>query len=203
MGSRSALHLVPVVLSWWMASAQVIEFESGGYKYQTLTKNGVTIMFAQLPAHVREYSILQVAVSNGSKTPCAMKPEDFVFVRDDGSSVPASPAPDVINELIQKGSRHDVIKLVAAYETSLYGNSRYRATNGYEARRQSALAEVSSTKIKAAAAASAIAFVPTRLGPGQSTDGAVFYPTFGKTLGSGKLVVRMAGAVFEFPISQF
>jgi hypothetical protein len=191
------------VLSWCIAPAQVIQFESGGYTYQTLTKNGVTIMFAQLPDRVREFSILQVAVSNGSKAPCTMKPEDFVFVRDDGSAIAGSPAPDVINELTQKGSRHDVMKLVAAYETSLYGNSRYRATNGYEARRQSALAEVSSTKIKAAAAASAIAFVPTRLAPGQSTDGAVFYPTFGKMLGAGKLVIRTAGAIFEFPIREF
>ena len=39
-------------------SAQVIEFESNGLKYQTLTKNGVTIMYANLPSHVREYSVL-------------------------------------------------------------------------------------------------------------------------------------------------
>ena len=50
---------------------------------------------------------------------------------------------------------------------------------------------------------SAIAFVPTRLAPGQSTDGAVFYPTFGKMLGAGKLVVRTAAAIFEFPIREF
>lgn len=204
MGLRFVSHLVTVVLCCALASAQVIEFESGGYKYQTLTKDGVTIMFAQMPAHIREYSILQVAVSNGSRSSCALKPSDFVFVRDDGSTILASPAPQVINELIAKGTRHDVTKLVTAYETSLYGNGSYKATNGYEARRQSALAEVSSTKIKAAAAASAIAFVPTRLAPGQSTDGAIFYPTWGKPLGAGKLVVRMiGGSVFEFPISQF
>ena len=46
--------------------AQIIEFESGGLKYKTLTHNGVTIMFASLPTHVREYAILQVAISNGS-----------------------------------------------------------------------------------------------------------------------------------------
>src|SRR5579884_353929 len=42
--------------------AQIIEFESGGLKYQTLTKSGVTVMVASLPAHVRDYAILQVAV---------------------------------------------------------------------------------------------------------------------------------------------
>jgi hypothetical protein len=180
--------------------AQVIEFESGGYKYQTLTKNWLTIMFAQLPAHIREYSILQVAISNGAKTYYNVRPEDFVFHRDDGAIVQAAPAENVINEMIRKATRNDVIKLVGAYETSLYGNNKYKATNGYESRRQSALAEVSSTKIKAAAAASAIAFVETRLAPGESTDGAVFYVTAGKPLGSGKLTVRLPGAVFEFPM---
>ncbi len=100
--------------------------------------------------------------------------------------------------MIERGSRVDVIKLVSAYENSLYGLSRFKSTNGYEARRQSALAEVSSTKLKAAAAASAIAFVTTKLAPGQSTDGAIFYPTAGKPLGPGRLVVNTAGEVFEF-----
>jgi hypothetical protein len=92
------------------------------------------------------------------------------------------------------------VKLVTTYETSIYGNNRFKSTNGYEQRRQSALAEVSSAKIKAAAAASAISFVQTRLAPGQSTDGAIFYPNSGKVLGAGKLVVKAAGAVFEFPM---
>src|SRR3954447_22012616 len=95
------------------ASPQVIEFEAGGYKYQTLTRNGLTIMFASLPSHVREYSILQVAVSNGSNAFYSIRPEDFVFYRDDGNSMPASPAQKVINEMIQKASRGDVIKLVS------------------------------------------------------------------------------------------
>ena len=179
-------------------SSQVIEFESNGYRYKTLTKNGLTIMFAALPAHVREYSILQVSVSNGSRSVYSLKPEDFVFYREDGSELPASPTREVINELIQKASRHDVIRLVTAYENGLYGNTQYKSTNGYESRRQNALAETA--KIKAAAAASAIAFVPTKLTPGQSTDGAVFYATAGKPMGPGKLVVRVGGLVYEFPV---
>ncbi len=35
-------------------------------KYQTLTRGGVTVMYTHLPSHIREYSILQAAVSNGS-----------------------------------------------------------------------------------------------------------------------------------------
>jgi hypothetical protein len=110
----------------------------------------------------------------------------------------ATPAHEVVNGLIAKAGRNDVIRLVSAYESGLYGLQRFRSTNGYEQRRQSALAEVSSAKIKAAAAASAIALVATKLSPGQSTDGAVFWATYGKPLGIGRLVVNAAGEVFEF-----
>jgi hypothetical protein len=178
--------------------AQVIEFESGGLKYQTLTHKGVTVMFAHMPAPVRGYAIVQVAVSNGSQTTCAVQPESFIYQRNDGTAVQAVPARNVIVTLIEKGSRNDVIQLVTAYEAGLYGMSRIRSTNGYEQRRQAALAEVSSTRLKAAAAASAIAFVATKLTPGQSTDGAVFFHSDGRPLAGGRLVTRIAGAVFEF-----
>ena len=51
-----------LLLAAAICPAQVIEFESGGLRYQTLTKNGVTIMFAHLSARVREYATMQVAV---------------------------------------------------------------------------------------------------------------------------------------------
>ena len=178
--------------------AQVIEFESGGLRYQTLTRNGVTIMYAHLPAHVREYSVLQVAVSNGSGKPWTIKPEDFTFYREDGSAMTTTPARNVVRELMDKAGRNDVIKLVSTYESGLYGMSRIRSTNGYEQRRQAALAEVSSTKLKAAAAASAIAFVQMKLTAGESTDGAVFFDTNAKPLGPGKLVVKANGELFQF-----
>ena len=201
MGFPPILRLFPLVafgagLPW----AQVIEFESGGLKYQTLTKNGLTVMIAELPAHVQDFSVVQVAVSNGSKNAYAVKPEDFLFLRSDGAELPSIPARTVVNSLIQKASRNDVIRLVTAYENGIYGNSKYKATNGYEQRRQTALAEFVSSKLKAAAAASAIAFVQTKLAPGQSTDGAVFYANAGKPLGSGVMRVRAAGATFEFPM---
>jgi hypothetical protein len=179
------------------ATAQVIEFENNGLKYQTLTKSGVTIMFAPLAPHVQGYTILQTSVSNGSAGPYNIKPENFVFVRTDGDTIPAAPAGSVISMLIQKGSRSDVIKLVGTYETAFYGISRMRSTNGYEQRRQAALAETG-TKLKAAATASALALVLTKLAPGESTDGAVFFPTDGKPLGPGHLEVRTNTDVFEF-----
>src|SRR5215471_15878372 len=95
-----------------LAAAQVIEFESGGLHYQTLTRRRVTVMFANMPTHVREYTILQVAVSNGSAAPYTIRPEDFRFVRADGGVVQAASARQVINMLLEKGSRSDVIHLV-------------------------------------------------------------------------------------------
>jgi hypothetical protein len=179
--------------------AQVIDFESNGLHYKTLTKNGVTIMFAALGSHVKEYSIMQVAVSNGSPITWMVRPEDFTYFSQSGGQTRAAPALAVVNSLIDKASRHDVIKLVSTYEASVYGNTHMKSTNGYEVRRQNALAEVSSARLKAAAAASAIALVPTRLKPGESTDGAVFFQNGGKPLGPGRLVVHAAGEDFEFP----
>jgi len=178
--------------------AQVIDFDSGGLHYKTLTRGGVTIMFAGLPSHVRAFSVLQVAVSNGSSISWTIKPEDFRFYRQDGEVIQAADAGDVVDSLMNKAGRHDVINLVSAYENGIYGNTRLRTNNGYEARRRNYLAEVSSAKLKAAAAASAIAFVEMKLSPGDSTDGAVFFPSNGKPLGAGKLVVTAAGETFEF-----
>jgi len=193
--SRAAALLLGVCLS---IPGQVIEFESNGLKYQTLTKRGLTLMVAQLPGHVREFTILQVAVSNGSPGPYTIRPEDFSYKKDDGTELHAWPARDVVQLLREKGGRGDVMKLVSAYETALYGIPHMRVANAYESRRQAALAELASTKLKAAAAASAIAFVQTKLLPGESTDGAVFFGAEGKAFGPGRLIVRTNTDVFEF-----
>lgn len=176
---------------------QVIEFESKGLKYQTLTRSGVTVMFAHLDGHLREYSVLQAAISNGSAGPYVIKPEDFTYLRSDGSALRATPARTVVSMLLDKGSGNDVIRLVSSYEAALYGITHMKSTNGYETRRQAALA-MTSVKLKAAAAASAVALVQTKLAPGESTDGAVFLPTGHMPVGPGRLVVRTNTDVFEF-----
>ena len=184
------------------AHAQAIEYESNGLKYQTLTKSGVTIMFAVLPSHLHEYTTIQVAVSNGSEGPYVIRPEDFTYVRSGNVTVRAAPALTVVAMLQRKGSGSDVIKLVGSYEAGVYGNVHLRSmTNGYEQRRLAALS-MGSTKLKAAATASAIALVQTKLTPGESTDGAVFFPTEGKPLGPGRVVVRTNTDVFEFNPEQ-
>jgi hypothetical protein len=180
-----------------LATAQVIEFEQNGLKYQTLTKSGVTVMFAVMPSHLHEYAIMQVAVSNGGQGPYIIRPEDFTYVRHEGASIRADAARNVILMLEQKGNGNDAIKLVTTYENAIAGNAHLKSTNGYEQRRQAALA-MGSVKLKAAAAASALAMVQTKLGPGESTDGAVFFPTDGKPLGPGRLIVRTNTDTFEF-----
>ena len=179
------------------APAQVIEFEQNGLKYQTLTKSGVTVMFAMMPSHLHEYAIIQVAVSNGAQGPYIIRPEDFTYFRSEASPIRAAAARDVILMLEQRGTGNDAIKMVTAYENAIAGNSHLKSTNGYEQRRQAALA-MGSVRLKAAAAASALAMVQTKLAAGESTDGAVFFPTEGKPLGPGKLIVRTNTDVFEF-----
>jgi hypothetical protein len=191
-----------LTLGYPRAHAQAIEYESNGLKYQTLTKSGVTVMFAVLPSHLHEYTTIQVAVSNGSEGPYVIRPEDFTYVRDTNVTIRATPARTVIAMLQKKGSGSDVIKLIGSYEAGVYGNVHLRSmTNGYEQRRLAALS-MGSTKLKAAAAASAMAMVQTKLAPGESTDGAVFFPTEGKPLGPGRLVVRTNTDVFEFNPEQ-
>jgi hypothetical protein len=178
--------------------AQVIVFESGALRYQTLSKDGVTVMFAHLPAHLHDYQIIQVGISNGSADKFTIRPGDFIFEQAGGTRLYATPAKIVVERLLEHATRNDVIKLISTYENSLNGVSRLRSTNGYEMRRQNYLAEVGSAKVKAAAAASAIALVDTRLEPGESTDGAVFFASASKDLGPGRLLVHAAGHVFEF-----
>ena len=177
--------------------AQVIEFESNGQKYQTLTKSGVTIIFSHLPNHLHEYAAIHVAISNGSQSPYVVRPEDFNYIRSQGAAIRAATAQMVVNMLMQKGNANDVVRLVTAYEASVYGNTHYKATNGFEQRRQGALA-YGGTKLKAAAAASALSLGTTKLESGESTDGAVFFANDGKALTGGKLVVRTNTDVFEF-----
>ena len=192
--------LAALVVACLAAPAQVIRFESGGLNYQTLSRGGLTTMFAHLPSQVREYTIVQAAVTNGSKMVCTVQPEAFAFRYPDGRDLRAEGAEAVVTNLLEKASRSDVIRLISTYEISLYGLSRFKSTSGYEQRRQAAQAVMTSTKLNAAAAASAIAFVETKLKPGDSTDGAVFFPAKGRPLEGSRLRVNACGQLFEFDV---
>ena len=192
--------LAALVVASLAAPAQVIRFESGGLNYQTLSRGGLTAMFAHLPSQVREYTIVQAAVSNGSKMVCTVQPEAFAFRYPDGRELRAEGAEAVVTNLLEKASRTDVIRLISTYEIGIYGLSRYKSTSGYEQRRQAAQAAMASTKLSAAAAASAIAFVETKMKPGDSTDGALFFPAKGRPLEGSRLRVAVCGQLFEFDV---
>lgn len=179
-----------------------MEFQSHGMDYEALTKNGITVMFAALPPHIKDFNIVQVTVTNGSLVSWTVKPSDFTFIRQSGVTLQPVSADEVVESLLQKASRTDVIKLQLLYEDSIYGLSNFRSTNGYEQRREAAMAQFVNRSIKAAAAASAITFVPARLKPGDSTDGAVFFENKGKekNLGPGRLIARTCGETFTFMI---
>jgi hypothetical protein len=199
MRSRFSLALAAVLFVGAL-HAQIIEFESGGLKYRTLTRGGVTIMWAHLPIHIKEYAVLQVAISNGSPVSWQVKPPDFHFEKAEGGTMNAIAAAAVVQSVMDRAGHGDVVKLITAYESALFGNTKVHSTNGYEARRQDAQAALGGGKFRAAAAASAIALVPTKLQPGQSTDGAIFFLNGGKPLGAGKLIINAAGEKFEFPV---
>jgi hypothetical protein len=179
-----------------------IEFQSKGLDYEALTRDGVTVMFATLPPRVKDFSIIQIAVTNGSPVSWTVKPGDFAFIREDGTVLLSASADYVVESLLEKASRTDVIKLQNLYENTIYALQNFRSTNGYEQRREAAQAQFVNRGIKAAAAASAITFVPTKLRSGDSTDGAVFFPNRGKekSLGAGRLVVRTCGQIFLFQL---
>jgi len=180
------------------AQAQVIEFYSNGLRYQTMTKDGLTVMYAEMPLQVRGYAVLQVAVINGTDSLYVVQPIAFSYQVADGRVVQATGENDVVSELQQHGGRNEVIKLVTTYERALSGAERIRSNNGYEQRRQAALAMGGPAGLRAAAAASAIAFVRTRLRPKDSTDGAVFFPNEGRPLGPGTMRATIGDVVFEF-----
>jgi hypothetical protein len=179
-----------------------IEFQSRGLSYEALTREGITVMFATLPSQIKDFDIFQVTIANGSLVSWTVKPTDFVFVRQDGTTLGASSADDLVESLLEKAGRNDVIKLQLLYENTIYALSNFRATNGYEQRREAALAQFVNLRFSAAAAASAIAFAPVKLKPGDSTDGAVFFELHAreKSLGSGILTARTCGQTFVFQV---
>jgi hypothetical protein len=181
------------------AAAQVIEYEANGLKFQTATRKGLTVIVTHLPNHVAGFGLLQVSISNGSQIFWTVKPEDFSYVRPE-VVVTGLPAGHVVDILLDRGSHSDVVKLVASYESSLYGIPHMRSTNGYEQRRQNAMSFGMSPRLKAAATASAIVLGQTRLAPGQSTDGAVFMTLNRevKTLAGGHIVFRCENEIMEF-----
>jgi hypothetical protein len=198
MSTRIAI-LTSVALLSATAFAQVIEYEANGEKYQTLSHAGLTVIINYLPVQVAGYGLVQVSIANGSQMHWTVRPEDFQYVRS-GETIDALTADDVVNVMLDHASGNDVVKLITSYEKSLYAIPNMRSNNGYEQRRQGALAYGSSSRLRAAAAASAITLAQVRLAPGDSTDGAVFIrlPRDPKSLTGGHLAFHCEDQTFDF-----
>ena len=79
---------VPPFRSSGLSPGQVIEFESKGLHYQELTKGGMTVMYAPIPSHIKDFSVIQVAITNGTGITWVVKNQDFKFIRQDGEVDP-------------------------------------------------------------------------------------------------------------------
>lgn len=179
---------------------QVLEFESGGLKYQALTKSGLTVMVAPLPTRILGYSIVQVAVTNGSNETKLVAPEKFRFQPAAGRPIQALSANAVVKDVLDRAGRNDVGRLIGVYEAALFGNTNLELRFGYEARRKDAMA-IGGGRMKAAAAAAAVVLGSSKVEPGQTHDGAVFLPTSNKPLGAGTLVLEAGDDRFEFQLT--
>jgi hypothetical protein len=196
---RRLLLISMALLTAAFVSAQVIEYEANGIKYQTLSRKGLTVIITHMPNHVAGFGIIQISIANGSDRYWTVQPEDFAYIKQD-MPMTAISAGQVVDVLLDKGTHADVVKLVTSYESSLYGIPNMKSTNGYEQRRQGAMTYGINARLKAAATASAIALAQTRLAPGQSTDGSIFIPLTHdlKTLSGGHLQFRSLDETFDF-----
>ena len=201
ISTRTAILASSLLLAVTLAMtmfAQVIEYEANGEKYQTLTRGGLTVIMSHLPVQVAGYGLVQVSIANGSAIHWTVEPEDFQYVRG-AETIDGLGADAVVNVMLAHASGSDVAKLITSYEKSLYAIPNMRSNNGYEQRRQGALA-AGGGRLRAAAAASAITLAKIRLAPGESTDGAVFMhlPKDPKSLTGGHLEIHSEGQTFEF-----
>jgi hypothetical protein len=195
------LFLLATVWSLAAAGQPALEFESGGLRYQALTRAGVTVMVAPLPTRVLGHAILQVAITNGSSEARPIRPDKFLFQSTSADRpAPALTARAVVNEVLHHASRGDVGRLVGVYEAALFGTPNLELRHGYEARRKDAMA-IGGTRMRAAAAAAAIVLGESKLGPGQATDGAVFLPSSAKAQNGGILTFQIAEEQFEFRLA--
>ena len=60
-------------------------------------------MFSLLPTHIRDYAVLQMAISNGSSVSWTVEPEDCTFEKPDGQKIQALSSQDRGEYLVREG----------------------------------------------------------------------------------------------------
>src|SRR5438067_9738630 len=104
--TRLFVVLAAALLLATLAAAQVIEYEANGLKYQTLSRQGLTVIVTRMPNHVAGFGLFQVSISNGSDHYWVVQPEDFAYTKQD-MPLTAIPAGQVVDVLLDKGSHSD------------------------------------------------------------------------------------------------
>lgn len=172
-----------MVLSWACAGgAQTIDVPYRGLEYSMLSKEGVTVMVAPLELSILDYSAAHVWITNGSSRAISVGPQVFTA----RARSPKHPQPAefrglsdglVVREVLKRARFGDIMSLVRAYERNLYGFKNPQAVNYYQARKQIAMAEGGSRRMRAAATVSALVLQKTEIPPGEFREGTVFFPT--------------------------
>ncbi len=188
-----------------VVSAQSIEFPYRGLDYSMTSKGGITVMVAPLSLSLLNYSAAHVWVTNGSKRTIRVEPQFFAararpLKQPAAGDYQAVSDNVVVGQVMNRARLGDILTLVRAYERNLYGFKNDDAINYYQARKQMALAEGGSRKLRAAAMVSAIVLPKTDVPPGEFREGTVFFATGDTRSEFLGFTARMAGLQFDFSV---
>ena len=125
---NAILTLAVLFITSFPSTAQVIQFRSSGLDYQALTKQGLTLMFARMPLTAGRYSVLQIALNNGSVHTWKVEATDFYFESADGMRVRAISEQTVVGDFFRNAGRSEMLELQTVYEKALYSNEHVPTT---------------------------------------------------------------------------
>lgn len=161
------------------------------------SRDGVTVMIAPLERTILEYSTAQVWISNNSPRALPIAPQGFTATVEGGASFTAAQDTVVLNDIRRHASGRDIEELVQAYESMLLGLPDEKAMGYYEQRKRAAMS--SGGKMRAAIMANVIILPETRLRPGETIDGTLFFRQPGKSRPKvTRFTADLGGRHFEF-----
>ena len=185
------------------AGAQTIAVPYRGLDYSMLSKEGITVMIAPLPLSLLKYSAAHVWVTNGSPRAIQVGPQLFTARarnprHPQAAEFPGLPDGEVVLEVMKRARFGDIMSLVRAYERNLYGFKNPTAVNYYQERKQVAMAEGGSRRMRAAATVSALVLQKTEIPPGEFREGTVFFATGDKKSEFVEFSARLGDHSFLF-----
>lgn len=174
-----------------------IEVPYKGRTFSMASRDGVTVMIAPLERTILDYSTAQVWISNNTARSLPIAPQGFTATVESGATSAAAQDTMVLNDIRRHSSGRDIEELVRAYESMLLGLPDEKAMGYYEQRKRAALS--SGGKQRAAIMANVIILPETRLRPGETIDGTLFFHQPGKVHPKViRFTADLAGRHFEF-----